>query len=98
MWITSTIVNDNIDKEQAYQQMFDLRNFIDTLWDAAGPESNGAVLPPYNTPAKALAAFAPGTVFKRAWDLESSARAVVDFINNHSAKQMTATFDGEQDI
>ena len=40
----------------------------------------------------------PGVVYKRAWDLESSAQAVVDFINNHSANQVTATFDGEQAI
>jgi hypothetical protein len=97
MWITSIIVKDTIDKEQASQQMIDLKDFMDALWDA-GVETGGSLLPPYTDRASAVAAFGPGVVYKRAWDLESSAQAVVDFINNHSANQVTATFDGEQAI
>jgi len=97
MWITSIIAKDTIDKEQAYQQMLDIKDFMNTIWDA-GSETGGNLLPPYETPAKVLAAFGPGVVFKRRWDLESSAQAVVDFVNNHSAGQMWSTFDGEQAI
>jgi hypothetical protein len=97
MWITSIIVKDTIDQEQASQQMTDVKDFMNTIWDA-GVETGGSLLPPYTDRASAMAAFGPGVVYKRAWDLESSAKAVVDFINNHSANQVTATFDGEQAI
>lgn len=97
MWITSTTVNENIDMEQAVQQLFDIKNFMNTLWDT-GTDDSGYLLPPNNTLAKVVATLAPGAVHQRAWNLESSARTTVDFINNHSAKQMTATFDGQQDV
>jgi len=96
MWITSATVKDNFVKEQAYQQMLDIKDFMNTIFDA-GLETGGDLIPPV-TPAVALAMVGPGAVFKRGWDLESSARATVDFINNHSAGQITATFDGEQTI
>ena len=97
MWITSTTVNENIDMEQAVQQIIEFSIFIDKML-AESAETSGKLLPPYDSQAAAMAAFAPGVVFKRAWDLESSALQVVDFINNHSAKQLTATFDGQQDV
>ena len=97
MWITSIIVNDNIDREQAFQQMLDIKDFMNTLWDA-GAEFAGNLLPPHTSQAIALAAFGPSVVYKRAWGLESSAHSLVEFINNHSAKQMTATFDGQQEV
>ena len=96
MWITSTTVNENIDMEQAYQQLLDINNFMNTsLW---ATDDSGYLLPPNNTLAKVVATLAPGAVHQRAWNLESSAHSLVEFINNHSAKQMTATFDGQQDV
>jgi hypothetical protein len=97
MWITSIIINDSIDREHAVRQTLDFSNFITALL-ADGLETSNRVLPPYESNLSRMAAFGPGNVYKRAWDLESSARAAVDFINNHPNKQMTATFDGEQDI
>ena len=97
MWIMSLIINDSIDREHAIRQTLDFRDFIDALL-ADGLETSDTVLPPYDNKLTRLATFAPGIVYKRAWDLESSARAAVDYINNHPNKQMTATFDGQQDI
>ena len=97
MWIMSLIINDSIDRESAIQQTLEFGNFIDALL-AAGLETSNRVLPPYESNLSRMATFGPGVVYKRAWDLESSARAAVDFINNHPLKQMTATFDGQQDI
>jgi hypothetical protein len=98
MWIISIIVNDPVDPELAQQQLsVDFRAFHDALL-AAGVETSDRFLPPHTTREARSAAFGPGVVYKRAWDLESSAQAAVDFINNHPAKQVTATFDGEQDI
>ena len=95
MWITSATVNENIDMEQEYQQLFDIKNFMNTLW---ATDDSGYLLPPNNTLAKVVATLAPGAVHQRAWNLESSAHSLVEFIDNHSAKQMTATCDGQQDV
>lgn len=97
MWITSIIINDSIDREHAIRQTLDLRTFVDALL-AEGKETSDFILPPYTNKAVRFASFGPGIVYKRAWDLESSARATVDYINNHPNKQMTATFDGEQEV
>ena len=97
MWITSATVNENLNLELAIQQLTDFDTFKHTLF-AEGSESFGHLLPPHDTREKAMAAFGPGVVFKRGWALESSARATVDFFNNHSAKQVTATFDGQQEV
>jgi len=98
MWITSIIVNDNIDKELAYEHLFDFRDFVNNVRDSGSFKNDGVTLAPYDSRAKQFAAFAPGVVYRRAWNLESTARAAVDFVNNHSAGQITATFDGEQDV
>jgi hypothetical protein len=60
--------------------------------------NDGVTLAPDDARAKQFAAFASGVVYRRAWNLESTARAAVDFVNNHPAGQLTATFDGEQDV
>ena len=98
MWITSAIVTENVNIELAIQQLMDFDAFKHDTLLAKGGESRGQLLPPHDTREKAMAAFGPGAVFKRGWDLESSARATVDFINNHSSKQVTATFDGQQEV
>ena len=96
MWIMTLTINESIDRDQAIQQLTDFGDFIDALL-AEGKETSNKILPPYD-PSTRMETFGPSAVYKRAWDLESSARAAADFVNNHSAKQMTATFDGEQDI
>jgi hypothetical protein len=98
MWIISIILNDSVDEYLADQQLsVDFKAFIDALL-AEGAETSNRVLPPHATTEERRAAFAPGVVYKRAWDLESSAQAAVDFLNNIPNKQATATFDGQQDI
>jgi hypothetical protein len=93
----SLIINDSIDREHAIQQTLDFGDFVNALLDA-GLETSKTVLPPYDNKLTRMTTFGPGIVYKIAYDLESSARAAVDFINNHPNKQMTATFDGKQDI
>ena len=97
MWITSTTIPRNLDMALTVKQLTDAAAERDAIL-AEGAETNGNMLPPYNDASVAMAAFAPGVVFKRAWNLESSAHRIVDFVNNHESKQITATFDGEQDI
>lgn len=97
MWIMSLIINDSIDREHAIQQTLEFGDFVNALL-ADGLETSNRVLPPYDSKLTRMATFGPSIVYKRAWDLESSARAAVDYINNHPNKQMTATFDGQQDI
>ena len=55
------------------------------------------MLAPHDTQAAAMAAFAPGVVFRRAWDLESSARRVADFVNNHTSKQIVVVVEEQQE-
>lgn len=95
MWITSTTIHDNIDMELAIQQLLDTGAVRDAIL-AEGVETGGNMLAPHETQAAAMAAFAPGVVFKRAWSLESSARQVADFVNNHAAKQMTVVVEQQE--
>jgi hypothetical protein len=96
MWITSATINETIDMNQLNQLIAESAAERASIL-AEGAETGGNMLPPYNDAAAAAAAFAPGAVFKRGWDLESSARRMVDFVNNHESKQMIAVVE-QQDI
>ena len=96
MWITSATVNETIDMELAIQQLMDSAAVRDAIL-AEGIETGGNMLAPYDTQAAAMAAFGPGVVFKRAWDLESSARRVAEFVNNHASKQVVVVVE-EQSV
>ncbi len=96
MWITSGTVNETIDSDQLNQLMSDSAAERAAIL-AEGIETGGKLLAPHDTQAAAIADFAPGAVFKRGWDLESSARRMVDFVNNHASKQMIAVIE-QQDI
>ena len=96
MWITSATVNENIDMELAIQQLIESAAVRDAIL-AEGVETGGHMLAPHDTQAAAMAAFAPGVVFRRAWDLESSARRVADFVNNHTSKQIVVVVEEQQE-
>ena len=93
MWITSATVIENINIELAISQLMDAASFKDSII-AEGVETAGHLLPPHETQAAAMAAFGPGVVFKRSWDLESSAQRLADFINNHPSKQIVVVVEG----
>ena len=92
MWITVMTINENVNMELAIQQLTDAAADRDALL-AEGLETGGHMLAPHDTQAAAMAAFAPGVVYKRAWNLESSARRVADFINNHTSKQISVVIE-----
>jgi hypothetical protein len=95
MWISTAIVNEDMQLELAMEQMTNVKEFMESIW-ALGIETGGQRLPPYETTEQAVAAFAPGTIYQRIWNLESSAQAVTDFINNHPAKQLTVTYKQQE--
>lgn len=78
--------------ELAIQQLMDSAAIRDEIL-AEGVETGGNMLAPHNTQAAAMAAFGPGVVFKRAWDIESSARRLAEFVNNHASKQMVVVVE-----
>ena len=95
MWITVMTINENVNMELAIQQLTDAAADRDALL-AEGLETGGHMLAPHDTQAAAMAAFAPGVVYKRAWNLESSARRVADFINNHTSKQISVVIEQQE--
>jgi hypothetical protein len=95
MWITVATVNENVNMELAIQQLMDAAADRDALL-AEGIETGGHMLAPYDTQAAAMAAFGPGVVYKRAWNLESSARRVADFTNNHASKQISVVIEQQE--
>ena len=95
MWITVATINENVNMELAIQQLTDAAADRDALL-AEGLETGGHMLAPHDTQAAAMAAFAPGVVYKRAWNLESSARRVADFINNHTSKQISVVIEQQE--
>ena len=97
MWITSTTIPENLDMALTVQQITDAAAERDAIL-AEGVETGGHLLPPYDDTTAAAAAFAPGVVFKRGWVLESSARRIADFMNNHASKQIIAVVEQQQDI
>ena len=88
MWITVAIVNENINMDLALQQITDAAAFRDEIL-AEGVETAGQLLPPHNTQFAAMAAFSPGTMYIRHWDLESSAQRSADLNNNHPSKALS---------
>lgn len=92
MWITVATINETIDMELAIQQLMDTAAFRDEIL-AEGVETSGHMLAPHATQAAAMAAFGPGVVFKRAYDLESSARRIAEFVNNHASKQLVVVVE-----
>ena len=96
MWITVATVNETIDSNQLNLLIAESAAERAAIL-AEGIETGGNMLAPHDTQVAAAAAFAPGAVFKRGWDLESSARRMVDFVNNHASKQMIAVVE-QQDV
>ena len=97
MWITVATVNENVDMELAAQQLIDSAAIREVIV-AEGVETGGYLLAPHETQAAAQAAFGPGVVYKRAWDLESTARRMADFSNNHAFRQITVVVEEQPNI
>ena len=88
MWITVATVNENISMDLAIQQITDAADVREKIV-AEGVETAGKLLPPHNTQSAAIAAFSPGTIYIRHWDLESSAQRSADLNNNHPSKALS---------
>jgi hypothetical protein len=97
MWITVATVNENVNMELAGQLLLTAGIERSSIL-AEGVETGGNLLAPHNSFATAATDFSPGTVFKRAWNLESSARRMADFVNNYTPAIMTVVVEEQPDI
>jgi len=97
MWITSITIPENLDMALTIQQIMDALAERDRIIDE-GVETGGYLVAPQDTQNIDIENLAPGDVIKRAWSLESSARRIADFVNNHESKQITVVVEEQQDI
>jgi hypothetical protein len=92
MWITSITVPEDFDMVLVNQLITDALAEKDRII-SEGVETLGHLLEPYD-----IVFFTPGAVLKRTWALESSARRMANFINNHESKQLIVVVEEQQDI